>query len=161
MRRHGPPTTVRMPPAQREALDRAARRQGVSRSELVRRLLARALAVPIGPAHVTDTGGPHHEVAFALPGVGDGDDQAAKQAVSVRNLATLTGCCSCGARPEVTDELPPAPRPSTEPSFVPSVSEPEPEPSTVATLTRPAPPRVQITARFHHQPGCPASRGAI
>ena len=154
MKTVGDPTTIRLSDVQRVAVDLRARQAGLSRSEMVRRLLARAMGTPQPEASVTDAGGPRHRIRFVLPGVPDDASSEDKHAAAVRNTATIAGRCpDCDATIEVMDELPPAP------IAAPAVKTSSSRPITgaVATKDRPAaPPRVTVRAEIRHRPTCPA-----
>ena len=129
---------------------------------MTRRLLAQALAVPIGPARVTDAGGDRAQrSANALPGLGDDASTRceASQPRSRNARPPSPDAAPCGAEaPLVLDELPPAPRPTTTAprSFAAVFKEPEPV-STVAMKVRLAPPRVEVD-RPLPSAGVPAHR---
>ncbi|HEY5244727.1 MAG TPA: CopG family transcriptional regulator [Acidimicrobiales bacterium] len=158
------PTTIRFARGQRRPFDALARRRGISRSELLRQAVAAVLAAEQGnDVDGTVTVAGPHRVRHTLPVVSENAGEPARQARSVRNLATISGSCpDCGIRPTV--EAPEFMRrllPVKPGRVIASVSRPARSPGSTITTTTivsngQAVGRVRVVVRFDHRPGCAA-----
>jgi hypothetical protein len=150
-------TTVRLTPSLRAILDAAARRAGVTRSEMTRRALTSALVgAPMPPSYIFDTGRADHALRYVLPSVSDSAPEAEKERVATRNAATLAGRCQrCDASVVVADELSARAEAMAPPRIVPSRSEPTAR-RVLLGQVKPPPPRTTVHALIAHDHNCPA-----
>ena len=157
------PTTVRFFRGQRRAFDALARRRGIRRSELLRQAIAAVLAAEqsddVDGAIDGRRSAPRRSTC--LPCVREDDGERAREALSTRNLASLTGVCpGCGAKGKV--EAPEFMRrilPSTPQRVIASLSRPT-RSGTITTTTSvsngSSVSRATTILRFDHRTGCPA-----
>lgn len=156
-------TTVRLDPALRHEVDRAAHRAGISRSEYVRRALRRLVALGDTDPNASHAWLDRHQVVFSLPVVRDELPSKTKAAIACRNAAAVNGECECGARPEPVGplvvgahaDLTAAATASRPRAARPSASLPTPP----SQRRSPTPITATVRVAFDHAESCPARGG--